>query len=187
MLLVQVFGYLHVEVGAKVLGVLMALEWGTIIILSVVIFAKGGAGEGFAAGDVFSPSAVLVRRARRRAGDGVRVDVRVRVDRASTARRSATPSGPSRGPRSPRSVRSRSSSRSTPGRWSSATARARRSTGRARPWRAATRPLTCSTPAAPYLGALGPARDDGLRDHLDVRLQPGLPQRHRPLPVDPRP
>ncbi|WP_158220501.1 APC family permease [Kineosporia sp. A_224] len=59
MLLVQVFGYLHVEVGAKLLGVLMALEWGTIIVLSVVIFAKGGAGEGYAVGDVFSPSAVL--------------------------------------------------------------------------------------------------------------------------------
>ena len=57
--LVQVFGYLHVEVGAKVLGVLMTLEWGTIIILSLVILAKGGAGEGYAVGDVLSPSTLL--------------------------------------------------------------------------------------------------------------------------------
>lgn len=57
--LVQVFGYLHVEIGAKVLGVLMTLEWGTIIILSLVIFAKGGAGEGLAVGDVFSPSTAV--------------------------------------------------------------------------------------------------------------------------------
>lgn len=59
LLLVQVFGYLRVEVGARVLGVLMALEWGTIIVLSLVILAKGGAGEGYALGGVFSPSALL--------------------------------------------------------------------------------------------------------------------------------
>ncbi len=59
MALVQLFGYLHVEVGAKVLGVLMALEWGTIIVVSLVILARGGAGEGYAVGDVFSPTAAL--------------------------------------------------------------------------------------------------------------------------------
>jgi amino acid transporter len=54
LLLVQVFGYLQVDVGAKVLGVLMTLEWGTIILLSLVIMAKGGNGDGYAVGDVFS-------------------------------------------------------------------------------------------------------------------------------------
>lgn len=57
--LVQVFGYLQVDVGTKVLGVLMALEWGTIILLSVVILAKGGAGDGFGTGTVLSVSTLL--------------------------------------------------------------------------------------------------------------------------------
>lgn len=57
--LVQVFGYLQVDVGAKVLGVLMTLEWGTIIAMSVVILATGGAGKGFAAGQVLSVHTLL--------------------------------------------------------------------------------------------------------------------------------
>lgn len=59
LVLVQVFGYLHIELGAKVLGVLMALEWGTITVLSLVILAKGGAGQGYAIGDVLHPKAVF--------------------------------------------------------------------------------------------------------------------------------
>lgn len=57
--LIQVFGYLHIEVGARVLGILMALEWGTIILLSIVIAIQGGAGEGFALGDVLSPATLV--------------------------------------------------------------------------------------------------------------------------------
>lgn len=54
MALIQVFGYLGVEIGAKVLLVLMGLEWATMILLSLVILFTGGAGEGFAAGEVWS-------------------------------------------------------------------------------------------------------------------------------------
>lgn len=52
--LVQVFGFLHVEVGARVLGVLMFLEWGTILVMCFLILIKGGGPEGLAAGKVFS-------------------------------------------------------------------------------------------------------------------------------------
>jgi amino acid transporter len=54
MALIQIFGYLGVEIGAKVLLVLMGLEWATMILLSLVILFTGGAGEGFAAGEVWS-------------------------------------------------------------------------------------------------------------------------------------
>jgi amino acid transporter len=54
MALIQVFGYLGVEIGAKVLLVLMALEWATMLLLSLAILFTGGAGEGFAAGEVWS-------------------------------------------------------------------------------------------------------------------------------------
>ena len=52
--LVQVFGYLHVEVGAKLLGVLMFLEWGTILAMCFIILVKGGGPEGLATKEVFS-------------------------------------------------------------------------------------------------------------------------------------
>ena len=54
--IIQVFGYLGIELGAKVLLVLMALEWGTMILLSLAILFTGGAGEGFATGEVWSLS-----------------------------------------------------------------------------------------------------------------------------------
>jgi len=57
--LVQVFGYLHIELGARVLGVLMVLEWGTMILLGVVILIRGGAGEGLGVSQVFSTDTVL--------------------------------------------------------------------------------------------------------------------------------
>ena len=57
--LVQIFGYLQVEVGAKVLGVLLVLEWGTMVILGVSIAVQGGAGQGFAADKVLSLSTLL--------------------------------------------------------------------------------------------------------------------------------
>lgn len=57
--LVQVFGYLQIEVGAKVLGVLMAVEWGVMLLLATVIAVKGGAGEGYAVKEVFAPTSWL--------------------------------------------------------------------------------------------------------------------------------
>ena len=38
--IIQVFGYLGIELGAKVLLVLMALEWGTMILLSLAILHR---------------------------------------------------------------------------------------------------------------------------------------------------
>src|SRR3712207_4788982 len=57
--LVQVFGYLQIDIGAKVLGVLLVLEWGTMILLGAAIAFRGGAGEGFAATEVFSIGTLL--------------------------------------------------------------------------------------------------------------------------------
>lgn len=58
--LVQLFGVLHIEVGARALLILMALEWGVMILLSLVIMVQGGAGEGFGVSEVWSPSSFLV-------------------------------------------------------------------------------------------------------------------------------
>lgn len=58
-LLVQVFGYLRIELGMKVLLLVMVLEWGIMLLLAVAILASGGAGEGFGAAEVWGPSAVL--------------------------------------------------------------------------------------------------------------------------------
>jgi amino acid transporter len=57
--LVQIFGYLKIEIGAKVLLVVMALEWGVMLLMSFAILFTGGAGEGFAIGEVWSPSNLL--------------------------------------------------------------------------------------------------------------------------------
>lgn len=57
--IVQVFGWLQIDIGAKVLLVLMALEWGIMLLLSLVIGVQGGAGEGFALGQIFDINAVL--------------------------------------------------------------------------------------------------------------------------------
>jgi len=54
--LVQIFGYLQIEVGARVLLVVMALEWTVMLLLAAAILVKGGAGEGFAVAEVWSPS-----------------------------------------------------------------------------------------------------------------------------------
>jgi len=56
MVLIQIFGYLKIEVGARVLLVVMACEWFVMLLLAVVIFIKGGAGEGYAVSEVWSPS-----------------------------------------------------------------------------------------------------------------------------------
>ncbi|GAA4732936.1 APC family permease [Phytohabitans rumicis] len=57
--LVQVFGYLHIELGARVLAVLMIVEWGTMLLLGLVILAKGGAGEGLGLSQVFSVDSLM--------------------------------------------------------------------------------------------------------------------------------
>ncbi|MCT2584558.1 APC family permease [Actinophytocola gossypii] len=57
--LVQVFGYLRIELGARVLGVLMALEWGIMLVLGLVILVRGGAGEGLGVSQVFSLEGAL--------------------------------------------------------------------------------------------------------------------------------
>ena len=57
--LVQVFGYLHIEIGARVLLVLMVLEWGIMILLGLAILFTGGAGEGFGTETVWAPAVVF--------------------------------------------------------------------------------------------------------------------------------
>lgn len=57
--LVQVFGYLHIEIGARVLLTLMVLEWGIMIILGLAILFTGGAGGGFGVDQVWLPAAVF--------------------------------------------------------------------------------------------------------------------------------
>lgn len=57
--LVQVFGYLHIEIGARVLLILMVLEWGIMLVLGLAILVSGGAGEGFGAETVWGPAAVF--------------------------------------------------------------------------------------------------------------------------------
>ena len=59
MVLVQIFGYLKVEVGAKVLLVVMGLEWAVMLLMSFAILFTGGAGEGFAVSEVWSPSNIV--------------------------------------------------------------------------------------------------------------------------------
>ena len=59
LVIIQIFGWLHIEIGARVLMVLMALEWGTMLLLSLVIGVKGGAGEGFALSGVFDSKTIL--------------------------------------------------------------------------------------------------------------------------------
>ena len=54
--LVQVFGYLKIEVGTKVLLVVMGMEWTVMLVMAFAILIQGGAGEGFAVSEVWSPS-----------------------------------------------------------------------------------------------------------------------------------
>ncbi|MDP4804476.1 MAG: APC family permease [Candidatus Nanopelagicales bacterium] len=53
--LVQIFGYLKIEVGTKVLLVVMVLEWTVMLVMAFAILIRGGAGEGFAVSEVWSP------------------------------------------------------------------------------------------------------------------------------------
>ena len=57
--LIQIFGWLHIEIGAKVLGVLMAFEWAIMLLMAFAILFTGGADQGFAVDQVFNPSVIL--------------------------------------------------------------------------------------------------------------------------------
>jgi amino acid transporter len=56
---VQLFGYLHLELGARVLGVLLVGEWGTMLAMAASVAVHGGAGNGFDVARVFSVSALV--------------------------------------------------------------------------------------------------------------------------------
>ncbi|MCG2623699.1 APC family permease [Arthrobacter sp. I2-34] len=56
---VQVFGYLQLELGAKVLGILLIGEWGVMLAMAASVAIQGGAGEGLAMGSVFSFEALV--------------------------------------------------------------------------------------------------------------------------------
>jgi amino acid transporter len=56
--LVLVLSLLSVDVGAKVLGVLMCLEIGSLLLLAVVVLARGGA-DGIQVGASFAPSNIF--------------------------------------------------------------------------------------------------------------------------------
>jgi amino acid transporter len=57
---VQIFGYLQLELGAKVLGVLLIGEWGTMLAMAASVAIHGGAGHGFAIAQVFSFHSLLL-------------------------------------------------------------------------------------------------------------------------------
>jgi amino acid transporter len=56
---VLVLSLLQVDIGAKVLGTLMLLEVASLVLLAVVVIAKGGGPDGLDLGASFSPSNVL--------------------------------------------------------------------------------------------------------------------------------
>lgn len=56
---VQIFGWLQIDIGARVLMVLIVLEWGVMLLLALVIGVQGGAGEGLALDEVFNVNALL--------------------------------------------------------------------------------------------------------------------------------
>ena len=57
--LVQVLGLLHVEFGAKLLGVLLILEIGSMVITAIAIFLQGGGPDGIDIGASFSLGSIL--------------------------------------------------------------------------------------------------------------------------------
>lgn len=56
--LVQVLGLMHVEFGAKVLGVLLIAEIGSMLLTAISVFAHGGGPNGIDFSASFSPSAI---------------------------------------------------------------------------------------------------------------------------------
>lgn len=58
--LVLVLSMLSVDVGAKVLGVLLTLELASLVIMSLAVFAQGGGPDGIDLGASFAPDNVLV-------------------------------------------------------------------------------------------------------------------------------
>ena len=59
LVIVQIFGWLQIDIGAKVLMALMALEWGIMIVLGLAIAFTGGAGEGYAVAELLDTKAML--------------------------------------------------------------------------------------------------------------------------------
>ena len=57
--LVQVLGLMHVEFGAKLLGLLLILEVGSMVLTAIAVFAHGGGPDGIDIGASFSPSAIM--------------------------------------------------------------------------------------------------------------------------------
>ncbi|MCF2528729.1 APC family permease [Yinghuangia soli] len=57
--LVQVLGLLHVEFGAKLLGLLLVLEVGSMMLTALAVFLDGGGPDGIDLGASFSPSAIM--------------------------------------------------------------------------------------------------------------------------------
>ncbi|MGA9746088.1 MAG: APC family permease [Nocardioides sp.] len=58
--MVLLLSVLSVDVGAKVLGVLLTLELGSLVIMAVAVFAQGGGPDGIDLGASFAPANVLV-------------------------------------------------------------------------------------------------------------------------------
>ncbi len=59
LVVIQVLAVLRVDVGARVLGVLLTLEMTTLVVTGVVVLAKGGGPEGLNFAASFSPSAIF--------------------------------------------------------------------------------------------------------------------------------
>lgn len=57
--LVQILGLMNVEFGAKLLGLLLILEVGSMVVTAISVFAHGGGPDGFHLGLSFGPSAIL--------------------------------------------------------------------------------------------------------------------------------
>jgi amino acid transporter len=57
---VLVLSVLSVDVGAKVLGVLLTLELGSLVIMAMAVFAQGGGPDGIDLGASFAPDNILV-------------------------------------------------------------------------------------------------------------------------------
>ncbi|WP_433799950.1 APC family permease [Actinomycetospora sp. CA-084318] len=59
MVLVMGWAWLNIEIGARVLAALVALEMGLLLVFAVVTIVKGGGPEGFGVAATFSPSALV--------------------------------------------------------------------------------------------------------------------------------
>ena len=101
--IVWFIGRRGIDVGAKLLGVLLVAETAILALLVVAVIVKGGADGTLSNADSFAPSAMFAPGM-----VGVLAFASPRSWASSpprcTGRRPATPSGPSRGPPTPRSI-----------------------------------------------------------------------------------